>query len=89
MVIFIIFLELGKNYYELWIYFSNSFVGEVILMSWVTALFFHMFNGIRHLFWDYGIGLSLSVSKWSGLAVCLATITCSILIGIISLGLIL
>ena len=80
---------MGQNYYEMWQYFSNSLVGELILMGWVVALSFHMFNGIRHLFWDYGLGLSLSVSKWSGLLVCGATIIISIFIGIISLGLVL
>ena len=89
MFVFVFLLAIGQDYYALWQYFSNSLIGEVILMGWVLALFFHMFNGIRHLFWDYGLGLSLSVSKWSGLFVCFATIIISILIGIISLGLIL
>ena len=89
MFVFVFLLAIGQDYYALWQCFSNSLIGEVILMGWVLALFFHMFNGIRHLFWDYGLGLSLSVSKWSGLFVCFATIIISILIGIISLGLIL
>ena len=89
MFAFVLLLVMGQNYYEMWQYFSNSLVGELILMGWVVALSFHMFNGIRHLFWDYGIGLSLSVSKWSGLLVCGATIISSIFIGIISLGLVL
>ena len=88
MFVFVFLLAIGQDYYALWQCFSNSLIGEVILMGWVLALFFHMFNGIRHLFWDYGLGLSLSVSKWTGLAVCVATIIVSIFIGIISLGLI-
>jgi succinate dehydrogenase / fumarate reductase cytochrome b subunit len=88
MFAFVLLLAMGQNYYEMWQYFSNSLVGELILMGWVVALSFHMFNGIRHLFWDYGLGLSLSVSKWTGLLVCGATIIISIFIGIISLGLV-
>jgi len=88
MFVFVLLLAIGENCYSLWQYFSNSLIGEIVLMGWVLALFFHMFNGIRHLFWDYGLGLSLSVSKWTGLAVCAATIIVSIFIGIISLGLI-
>ena len=89
MFAFVFLLAIGQDYYVLWQCFSNSVIGEVILMGWVLALFFHMFNGVRHLFWDYGLGLSLSASKWSGLVVCFVTIIMSIFIGIISLGLIL
>jgi succinate dehydrogenase / fumarate reductase cytochrome b subunit len=88
MFAFILLIAMGQNYYDLWKHFSNSLLGELILMGWVVALFFHMFNGIRHLFWDYGLGLSLSVSKWTGLLACGATIIISIFIGIISLGLV-
>ena len=89
MFLFIFLLALGKDSYALWISFSNSFLGEVILFGWVFALSFHMFNGIRHLFWDYDIGLSLSVSKWTGIIVCLASVTISIIFGIVLLGLVL
>tara|TARA_B110000003_G_scaffold187405_1_gene186308 strand:+ start:424 stop:825 length:402 start_codon:yes stop_codon:yes gene_type:complete len=89
MSLFIVLLALGKDSFFLWILFSSSFLGEVILFGWVFALSFHMFNGIRHLFWDYGIGLTITVSKWSGVSVCLASIITSIIFGIILLELIL
>ena len=89
MSLFVLLLAIGKDSFFLWILFSTSFLGEVILFGWVFALFFHMFNGIRHLFWDYGIGLSLTVSKWSGVSVCIASIITSIIFGIILLELIL
>jgi len=68
---FVTLLSLGENYYKIWLCFSNSIFGEIVLMGWVVALFFHMLNGVRHLFWDYGIGLSLNVAKWTGIVVCL------------------
>jgi len=89
MSFFILLLALGKDSFFLWILFSTSFVGEVILFSWVFALSFHMFNGIRHLFWDYGIGLSITISKWTGIIVCFASVITSIIFGIILLELIL
>ena len=85
---FVILLSLGENYYKIWLCFSNSILGEIILMGWVVALFFHMFNGVRHLFWDYGVGLSINVSKWTGIVVCLLTIFLSFLVGFYFLGLI-
>ena len=89
MSLFIVLLALGKDSFFLWILFSSSFLGEVILFGWVFAMSFHMFNGIRHLFWDYGIGLTITVSKWSGVSVCIASIITSIIFGIILLELIL
>ena len=87
--LFIFLLAIGKESYSLWLSFSNSILGEVILLGWVFALTFHMFNGIRHLFWDYDIGLSLSISKWTGIIVCFASFITSIIFGIILLGLLL
>ena len=87
--IFMCFLAFGKDSYSIWVYFSNSLLGELILFGWVFALLFHMFNGIRHLFWDYGLGLSLPVARLTGIAVCFASVLISILYGIILLGLIL
>jgi len=88
MTIFIFLLAIGEDSYLIWKLFSNSILGEIILFGWSFALSFHMFNGIRHLFWDYDIGLSLAASKWSGIVVCLATLTTSIVYGILLLGLI-
>jgi succinate dehydrogenase / fumarate reductase, cytochrome b subunit len=87
--IFMFFLAFGKDSYSIWVFFSNSLLGELILFGWVFALLFHMFNGIRHLFWDYGLGLSLPVARLTGIAVCFASVLISILYGIILLGLIL
>ncbi len=36
--------------------FMGSFIGRLILFGWSFALFFHLANGIRHLFWDVGYG---------------------------------
>lgn len=86
---FVTLLSLGENYYIIWLWFSNSILGEIILMGWVVALIFHMLNGVRHLFWDYGIGLSLNVVKLTGILVCFLTIFLSFLVGFYFLGLIL
>ena len=33
---------------------ATSIPGKVILFLWSAALYFHMCNGIRHMFWDIG-----------------------------------
>ena len=41
-------------------------VGILALTGWTAAFFFHFFNGIRHLFWDAGIGFEKRHSHLSG-----------------------
>ncbi len=52
----------------------GSFVGRLLLFGWTLALFYHLFNGIRHLFWDLGKGLELPEVYRSGWAVLVATL---------------
>jgi succinate dehydrogenase / fumarate reductase cytochrome b subunit len=37
----------------------GSWLGRLFLFGWTVALFFHLANGIRHLWWDSGRGLNL------------------------------
>ena len=49
--------------------FIGSILGRLLLFGWTLALFYHLCNGIRHLFWDAGYGFELDVAYRSGLAV--------------------
>ena len=42
---------------------------RLIAMGWTLCLFYHLSNGIRHLFWDAGIGLEIMQARVSGWAV--------------------
>ncbi|WP_428489861.1 succinate dehydrogenase, cytochrome b556 subunit [Rhodopila sp.] len=54
-------------------HFIGSVPGLLILFVWSVALIFHFFSGIRHLFWDLGIGFGAPTSTMSGWAVLVAT----------------
>lgn len=49
--------------------FCGSPFGLVLLFGWSWALFFHLCNGIRHLFWDVGKGFEKVQAYRSGVAV--------------------
>lgn len=53
---------------------ATSFFGQLFLLSWLAAFFYHLSNGIRHLFWDIGLGFSLPQVNASGWAVVLFTL---------------
>jgi succinate dehydrogenase / fumarate reductase, cytochrome b subunit len=54
--------------------FFGSIFGRVILLPWVFALFYHLCNGIRHLFWDMGVGFEISTVYASGKLVVVAAV---------------
>ncbi len=52
----------------------GSWLGLLLLFGWSVALFYHLANGIRHLFWDMGLGFELKTIYASGWAVVATTI---------------
>lgn len=47
--------------------FLQGPLGRLMLIGWSFAFFFHVSNGVRHLFWDAGIGFEkrqASNSAW-------------------------
>ena len=57
----------------------ESQAGKIILVLWSFALFYHMLNGIRHLFWDMGKGFELKTLRASGIAVLIGAVTLTLL----------
>lgn len=51
-----------------------SWPGRLLLFGWTLAFYFHFCNGLRHLFWDAGIGLELNQARLSGYAVVAAAL---------------
>ncbi len=58
----------------------NSWFGKLVLFGFTLTLYYHMCNGIRHLFWDVGMGFELETANKTakvsiGVAVALTIIT--------------
>ncbi len=64
--------------YAIFAWFNGSVVGRIFLFGWTLCLFFHLFNGIRHLFWDAGYGFELKTAYTSGWAVVAATLAATV-----------
>jgi succinate dehydrogenase / fumarate reductase cytochrome b subunit len=56
----------GPNAYLRVQHFLRSWIGLVLLFGWSLALFYHLCNGLRHLWWDTGQGLDLPSVYRSG-----------------------
>ena len=45
---------------------ASFWYGKLFLIGFVFSLYYHLANGIRHLFWDIGLGLEISTTYKSG-----------------------
>ncbi|MCI5050342.1 MAG: succinate dehydrogenase, cytochrome b556 subunit [Rickettsiales bacterium] len=52
-------------------YHFSQWYGLLFLLGWTKAFFYHLANGIRHLFWDIGKGYALANVTRSGVFVIL------------------
>lgn len=69
----------GEPYQNLQVSFT-SLIGKLALIAWTFSMFYHLCNGIRHLFWDVGQGYEIKSLYTSGkvvigLAVLLTVVT--------------
>jgi succinate dehydrogenase / fumarate reductase cytochrome b subunit len=65
--------------------FLYSWFGRLLLLGWTVALFYHFFNGIRHLVWDAGGGFERQSYVRGGFAVVIGTAVCTVLVWIVVL----
>jgi succinate dehydrogenase / fumarate reductase cytochrome b subunit len=62
----------------------SSWIGLLLLFGWSLALFYHLCNGIRHLFWDAGLGMDIKTVYATGQFVWIATIVLTVFTWVIA-----
>jgi succinate dehydrogenase / fumarate reductase cytochrome b subunit len=68
--------------------FNGSIAGRIVLGGWLFCLFYHLCNGIRHLFWDAGYGFELKDVYRSGWIVVVVSLVATALSWLVGLRLI-
>jgi len=63
----------------------TSWLGGLVLILSMAALWFHFFNGLRHLIWDAGAGFDLETVDKGGLVVIGAAAVMTVITLIIAL----
>ncbi len=74
LITWIIAAAAGENYFIIVNSIVTSWFGKLVLLGFTWALFYHLCNGIRHLFWDAGFGFELSTVYKSGYATVVGSI---------------
>ncbi len=78
-----VFLSSGSLLLALWLFaaaynielfdtlngFFTSIIGIIALIAWSAAFYYHLCNGVRHLFWDMGKGFDVATMTKTGMAV--------------------
>jgi len=60
-------LEESNCVYEM----INSSIFKAMLLGIIFCLYYHLLNGVRHLFWDAGFGFEKRTMNMTGIAVLL------------------
>ena len=58
----------------------GSIPGKLLMFLFTYALFYHLCNGVRHLFWDAGYGFELETAYASGKAVLAASAVLTVVV---------
>lgn len=61
-------------------------VGIVVLLGLAFSLFLHLCNGVRHLFWDAGVGFEKNQYRASGWIVVVASLALTAIAAMIATG---
>ena len=80
IAVWIAMIALGPKYFIIFQSISSFFAFKIFLFVWTAGIFFHLFNGIRYLYWSFGIGLELKTINSSGYLVILLTILSTIIV---------
>lgn len=57
---------------------------RVPLIGWIACFFYHLANGVRHLFWDAGLGFDRATIRSSGWAVVLVAAAATVIYSILA-----
>ncbi|MCC8369357.1 MAG: succinate dehydrogenase, cytochrome b556 subunit [Rickettsia endosymbiont of Oxypoda opaca] len=72
------FSEFDNSYLQL----ANSCIIKICLILVTFSWFYHLCNGIRHLFWDSGYGFSIKAINITGWCAVIASVVMTILLWI-------
>jgi succinate dehydrogenase / fumarate reductase cytochrome b subunit len=74
----------GAESYGVFESVAGHWFGQLVLFGFTLALVYHALNGVRHLFWDAGVGFDMKSANRSGLLVYGATVITTALIWIVA-----
>ncbi|MDC0045449.1 succinate dehydrogenase, cytochrome b556 subunit [Pelagibacteraceae bacterium] len=81
--VWFILISLGPEYFYYFKIISQNILFKFVLLIWSVGIFYHLFNGVRKLYWSFGIGMDLISVYRSGYIVIFLTILSTIVVWVI------
>ena len=78
ITLLIVSIAMGPQYFFYSQLIFSMFVFKFILFLWTLYIFYHLYNGIRYLFWSFGTGIELKTVYISGYLVLFFTLISTI-----------
>ena len=66
LVSWLLCLALGPSSFSIINLIINHWFGQFVLFGYSVVIFYHFFNGIRHLMWDFGYGYEMNTVYTTG-----------------------
>ncbi len=79
LVMWLLGIAFDRDFYDALVISLQTMLGRAALVVWVFSFYYHLGNGIRHLFWDAGKGFELKSVYASGYAVVIFAIAATVL----------
>ena len=80
--IWISLIALGEEFFLKFQTVASSYFFTLVLIFWTFGIFYHLFNGIRYLFWSFGYGLELKTVYNSSYFVLILTVLSTVIVWI-------
>jgi len=69
VVAYLVAAAAGSQSYGLAYDVAASWLGQIVLVAFTLALYYHLCAGLRHLFWDAGWGFTLRAARMGSWAI--------------------
>ncbi|MEE2695362.1 MAG: succinate dehydrogenase, cytochrome b556 subunit [Pseudomonadota bacterium] len=83
-VIGLLSITLGEEYYFLFKFLINTIPAKIVLYLSILGFSYHLLNGFRHFFWDFGLFLEKKSSTILGYVILVLSLIISAIISICS-----
>lgn len=70
----------GARSYDSFLTVAGSPLGKLVLFGLTVSIFYHLANGIRHLFWDAGEGFEVKTADKTAIAAMTFAVVISVLV---------
>ena len=83
VALWLLSLMFGEKMYHHYIFLMSSLPIRIIIFFTILGFTYHMMNGIRHIFWDFGLFIENKSATIFGYSVVIITISLSLYISIV------